>query len=93
MSEKNGGAAFPVYPRIQGANSIEVQDATGMSLRDYFAAKALVALIAEPKWFDDQTPVVDNVTDGEEWESVIDRFAVASYRIADAMLRAREVKP
>jgi hypothetical protein len=47
----------------------------GMTLRDYFAAKAMAALIAHPD------------SDGDKPPSV---FANTAYTIADAMLKARE---
>jgi hypothetical protein len=36
--------AFPVYPRNEGFAQREVVNATGMTLRDYFAAKAMASL-------------------------------------------------
>ena len=65
MSELNdGGTAFPI---VVAGDLI----ATGMSLRDYFAAK-----------------IISNI----DWDENGDnsRGANACYRIADAMLRARE---
>lgn len=50
----------------------------GMDLRDYFAAKAMQAMIAHPD-SDDGKPA-----------SV---FANGAYKMADAMMVAREVKP
>ena len=47
----------------------------GMTLRDYFAAKAMMALIAHPD------------SDGDKPPSV---FAKTAYVMADAMLKARE---
>lgn len=47
---------------------------TGMTLRDYFAAKAMMALIAHPD------------SDGDKPPSV---FAKTAYVMADAMLKAR----
>ena len=46
---------------------------TGMSLRDYFAAKTLQGLLSN-----------------RNAEAAIDEFAAKSYRMADAMLKARE---
>jgi hypothetical protein len=46
----------------------------GMTLRDYFAAKAMHVLLSHPEFNED----VDNT------------IATASYHIADAMLKARE---
>ena len=49
----------------------------GMKLRDYFAAKALIAMTANDH--------VDGNGDPE-------RHAAAAYRYADAMIAAREAK-
>ena len=46
---------------------------TGMTLRDYFAAKTLQGLLSN-----------------RNAEAAIDEFAAKSYRMADAMLKARE---
>lgn len=72
MTDKTGGAAFPV------AYNSETQDAKfGMTLRDYFAAKAMQGILANPAQ-------LDNVNDkSAEWVS---RDA---YLVADAMLKAR----
>ncbi len=51
----------------------------GMSLRDYFAADALNGFLANPKCYGGaSTPAL---------------FARDAYMLADAMLKAREVKP
>ena len=44
MSAKDGGPAFPVVSKDIGYHAEIKQLATGMSLRDYFAAQALGAL-------------------------------------------------
>ncbi|WP_272659239.1 hypothetical protein [Providencia sp. PROV113] len=69
MTDKTGGAAFPVpATELHG---------TGMSLRDYLAAKAMQGILANPGQ-------LDNVTDeAAKW------VACDSYRMADAMLKAR----
>ncbi|WP_175785558.1 hypothetical protein [Burkholderia ambifaria] len=60
----------------------------GVSLRDYFAAKALQGLLADPS-----TNVPINSADPEfiefEQQKFADVAARAAYRMADAMLRAR----
>jgi len=62
----------------------------GMTLRDYFAAKAVAALIAEPNW--DQaggnTALVFALTNDLTLCGA-DRYGAAAYRVADAMLKAR----
>jgi hypothetical protein len=50
-------------------------DQNGMTLRDYFAAKAMQGLLSDPDWRQDM--------DFEE-------TAHAAYKQADAMLKARE---
>ena len=76
MSDEKGGPAFPVST----ANETEGhQDGAitwqfpGMTLRDYFAAKAMQGLLNE-----------SNAGDGN-WEIE----AIAAYKIADAMLKER----
>lgn len=47
-----------------------------MTLRDWFAGKALAGMLADP-----------NSTTSKEM------YAIASYALADAMLKAREAQP
>lgn len=54
----------------------------GMDLRDYFAAQAMKPLIT----IIDTDP---NVVDGDDFR---DKVASAAYLIADAMMKAREIK-
>ena len=79
MKTNDGGPAFPL---TQG-NSHD-----GMTLRDYFAAKAMAALIAEPQWEAGGAALVSRLT--KDIEAVIDCYAIGAYRLADAMLSARE---
>lgn len=67
MSDKDGG---PAFPSTISDDSLHVG---GMSLRDYFAAKAMQGLMASP-------------ADPESMEVA----AKWSYKLADAMLKARE---
>jgi hypothetical protein len=69
MSNNTGGAAFP-YAAVHGCNG-----EYGMTLRDYFAAKALPTAIRE-------------VEDAGTY-NLADVAAIA-YQYADAMLKARE---
>ena len=62
----NGGPAFPV-------GSGDMRDPVGMSLRDYFAAKAMQGMMAG------------------NWNTNYDDWARHAYRLADAMIKAREV--
>lgn len=60
----------------------------GLTVRDYFAAKALQGLLADPS-----TNTAINSTDRDfierEQQKFADLTARAAYRMADAMLRAR----
>lgn len=97
-SINDGGTAFPmqdpqaIHAYAQGAVAnlpesdvaerdrvylaARAQAVGGMSLRDYFAAKAMQAYFTDP-----------NVGFGSD---VVEAGARAAYRIADAMLKARE---
>ena len=74
------GPAFPCHPDVIPRRD---RDYVGMSLRDYFAAKAMTACYAE-------YCAHANVQGYEEdWKMGV---ALDSYAMADAMLKAREVK-
>jgi hypothetical protein len=70
MTKDTGGPAFPCHPGIENP----LYD--GMTLRDYFAARAL-------QNFRDQ---IGSQSD-QEW---FDLMAEGAYRLADAMLKARQ---
>jgi len=55
----------PAFPDGKGTK--------GMSLRDYFAAKAMQGMLSEPSL-----------------RATPEEFATESYKVADAMLKARE---
>lgn len=85
MNEINdGGPAFPEVPGDRNG----YEGKSGMPLRDYFAAKALQGLLADPS-----TNVAIKSTDRDfiehEQQKFADMAARAAYRMADAMLRAR----
>jgi hypothetical protein len=72
--------AFPQVLTVQGTNGIrqpEEANLTGMTLRDYFAAKAMQAVIPTK---------MPNTVNGQNMEAVI---AAVAYGFADAMLEAR----
>ena len=82
----NGGPAFPLATSeydLSGTNRAEVN---GMTLRDYFAAKAMQAIITK-------LPVVDR--ESEFGKPVVDKIkynadiAESAYWFADAMIKAR----
>jgi hypothetical protein len=80
----DGGPAFPA--NVKRGATYEGDDVSwhdGMTLRDYFAAKALAACIAEP---------VEGVGECVAFElsgSTARMFAKAAYQFADAMLAER----
>lgn len=97
MKEFNdGGHAFPgmvpngtVFFDMQtGSNKYDAEPTAGMKLRDYFAAKALVGLLAEP--IGEVQSTASYMAAPREDDQPGDLMARAAYRLADAMLRARE---
>ncbi len=76
MSNDNSGPAFPV-PLNPGQPWQGMAPCDGMTLRDYFAAKALQAVQMPQSHMHDH-------------ESVYDRIASHCWKMADAMLKARE---
>ncbi|EJD6583248.1 hypothetical protein M0L63_RS11150 [Providencia rettgeri] len=75
MTDKTGGAAFPVpATELHGTH-------TGMTLRDYFAAKAMQGDLAS------QSVSLGHFSNDASEESLVNR-ANFYYRMADAMLKA-----
>ena len=72
MSKATGGPAFPCHPGIENP----LYD--GMTLRDYFASKAMEGIFAS------------NTEHEHEDAHIFDAVAEASYKQADAMLKARK---
>ncbi|AOI76083.1 hypothetical protein [Burkholderia sp. NRF60-BP8] len=71
MSEiKDGGPAFPHEYKFGDGTA---DRAVGLTVRDYFAAKAIQGICAHR----------------DTWGLVVDEIVSQSYAIADAMLRAR----
>jgi len=75
----DGGPAFPTENERQTGNSSYHYQ--GMSLRDYFAAKAMEALISQ--WM--------RLGQGMLPKHDYSEIAKESYEMSDAMLKAREV--
>ena len=69
----NGGPAFPV-PLLPGQSWQGIGPCDGMTLRDYFAGRAM------------QSYLLDKDRDSFTFE----QWAQASYEMVDAMLKARE---
>jgi hypothetical protein len=55
---------------------------TGMTLRDYFAAKALQGMSANPADVHD--------ADEETYDEYVEEISRCAYKMADAMMKARE---
>lgn len=70
MSNETGGCAFPFVPN-DGTEWNQVE--FGMTLRDYFAAKAMQASLPDPAY--------------STWDAA--RHARRAYSVADAMIAAR----
>ncbi len=82
MTTNTGG---PAFPGLHPSKECHFQD-SGMTLRDYFAAKAMQGIYACP----------DHVTepDGSGGPDPLTDIDIArlAYAMADAMLKAREQK-
>ena len=76
---QDGGAA-PAFP-VTAVNNVF---ATGITLRDWFAAHALTGIMG---------PNYDWFTSGTDTGSRTHEAAAFAYSIADAMLAAREAQP
>jgi hypothetical protein len=72
MSNNDFGLAFP------SGDFTNMEPSVGMTIRDYFAAKALAALLSK---------------EGSTADLCFQAFAECAYQYADAMLKVREVKP
>ena len=70
MSNNTGGPAFPTTKPLEHWGDPN----QGMTLRDYFAAKAMAALVVV--YTDDK--------------AIVDEYSQRAYAIADAMMKARE---
>ncbi|HFT6954890.1 TPA: hypothetical protein ACGRPM_001276 [Proteus mirabilis] len=80
MTDKTGGAAFPA----SGHPDMQFVAQEGMTLRDYFAAKAMQGDFAA------QSADVEGFVYSNDLEDHdLDDCAAFYYRMADAMLKAR----
>jgi len=70
MSIEEGGQAYPMGYHPCGNRT----DHQGMTLRDYFAAKAMHSIV---------------LMDGIQYAHAFDEHAEAAYKQADAMIKAR----
>ena len=83
MSNKNtGGPAFPV-----GEEAL-IRNLQGMTLRDYFAAKAMAHMSLPTRGFTGNNSWRIEEIDG----SILEGLSAVAYRWADAMIAAREAE-
>ncbi|HHR5899832.1 TPA: hypothetical protein ACS7XC_000701 [Providencia alcalifaciens] len=82
MTDKTGGAAFPQSGfSSPGGNFISSEcGGSGLTVRDYFAAKAMNAMIST-------IPLPWSLR--EQYEGDFYDTAQSAYKMADAMLKAR----
>jgi len=73
--------AFPIA--LVNNSNPHHKDAKGMTLRDYFAAKVINAIISAESWEGRDVKL-------ESGKSIIENMATYSYNVADAMLKTRE---
>jgi hypothetical protein len=78
MTTNTGGPAFPCHPGIENP----LYD--GMTLRDYFAAKAMQIIISYRR------TQFGTVSDEMDWDEYFPIIAQEAYALADAMLKARK---
>ncbi len=80
MSKDNSGPAFPTGTwEYDGQGNVLPYQQVGMTLRDYFAAKAMAAYVSGH---------IAHYGHESYWD--VDSLSSQAYRLADAMLRARE---
>ncbi len=84
--KKTGGCAYPALD--QDSMGRLTMESSGMTLRDYFAAKALPAILAqEDGGIQSHNP--ENHISATSEVRVAEMWAEQAYQIADAMLRER----
>ena len=92
MSNTNtGGPAFPCDLAMYDQEVVDAMQ--GMTLRDYFAAKASEEDILQHIWKGFNETAIKTAPDGTKYEtSIAARWTreQAKYRYADAMLKARQ---
>jgi hypothetical protein len=81
MAIKDGGPAFPLFIHAAGNCGPGVNE--GLSLRDYFAGQALIALMSSELW----TRGLDSNAKPGEFKAAL---AAHAYVLADHMLAERE---
>lgn len=85
MTDKTDKTGGPAFPQGKGAGDALVSEG-GVTMRDYFAAKAMQAIRSGPEWQLLEMKSIAANGDGDV-DGVIAHF---SYKMADAMLKERE---
>ena len=80
QNNNNGGPAFPNFQFTENGK-VEICPQGGMSLRDYFAAKAMAGMLSN------KDTEARNIVENSVAQS---HLAQIGYAIADAMLAARK---
>ena len=94
MKAATGGPAFPSleiyesWDSDKGKYAVQSDTATGMTLRDYFAAKAMHGEIVSSTDSDSLHELCLAALKANQ--TVVERIAFNAYRMADAMLKERE---
>ncbi len=85
---EDGGPAFPRIIDSRVDREVTTHDGSdGMSLRDYFAAKAIQGMLAVPddRRYGDRS---DKALSVEEWQAwCVDGLIEHAYRVADAAVK------
>ena len=79
----NNIPAFPTGFITDPRNGQIIGGSNGMTLRDYFAAKALQGMSANPEDVHDANQ--------ETYEEYVEEISRCAYKMADAMMKARGV--
>lgn len=88
MSDINNGG--PAFPRLLKVGDVALTE-FGMTLRDYFAAKAMQGIVSSIDGEENYQRLRGHAA--ADGLSVSEWIARDAYKQADAMLAAREVKP
>ena len=80
----NNEPAFPVPSYVNADGETHDVSFQGMTLRDYFAAKAMQGMLSSPEFL--VVVIADQAVGG----NAKDRVSNVSFAYADAMLKARE---
>lgn len=93
-TKNTGGAAFPAWDMTfnQNPDLFSAGTSEGMTLRDWFAGQAMVGILGNLAIADKRLAIMQREYFLEQYGNVkeCDAVAMESYKMADAMLKARE---